>query len=81
MEIRFNSKYEKCKVKDLPLMRPSLVFEDGDYYIYIRTTINNQAIIIGNASNCREIMITHTNEETEVNFVKEISNFDITNLE
>jgi len=80
MEIRFNSKYEKYHVKDLPLMRPSLIFEDGDYYIYIRTT-DKKAIIIGNASNCREIIITHTSEDTEVNFVKEISNFDITNLE
>lgn len=81
MEIRTKNKLRKMKVADLAMMELSLCYnnETNDYEIFIRRP-QGDALIIQNASNCREVIVLQCDKDKEVLFAGEISNMDLVNV-
>jgi hypothetical protein len=81
MEIRTKHKLTSMKIGDLAMMKPCLCYnkETNDYEIVIKT--NHNAIVITNASNCREICVLRCTADQDVLFAGEISNMDIVNVD
>jgi len=81
MEIKLKNKFKKMQVKDLEIMRLSLCYnkETHDYEIYIKKTDDN-AIVISNASNCREVMVSAAGQAQEILFIGKIDNMNIVDL-
>ena len=69
------------KVADLAMMELSLCYnnETNDYEIFIRRP-QGDALIIQNASNCREVIVLQCDKDKEVLFAGEISNMDLVNV-
>ena len=82
MEIRVKHKLRKMKVQDLEMMTLSLCYNEktNDYEIFIRKP-QGSAIVIQNASNCREIVILTCDKDQDILFAGKINNANIVDVE